>query len=241
MIDVPHWQERTLLLTGQEKLEKLAKAHVLVCGLGGVGSYATEQLVRAGIGRLTIVDGDTIHETNRNRQLPALVSTHDAFKADVLGERLLDINPDLDLTIIKEYIKDKSIIETLEHGYDYVIDAIDTLAPKVYLIYHTLQAGMPLVSSMGSGGKLDPSLIKVNDIDETYNCRLAYYIRKRLHKLGIWKGFKAVYSPESVSRSAVAPLEGERNKKSSVGTISYMPAMFGCYCASVVIRDLMDR
>lgn len=241
MIDVPHWQERTLLLTGQEKLEKLAKAHVLVCGLGGVGSYATEQLVRAGIGRLTIVDGDTIHETNRNRQLPALVSTHDSFKADVLGERLLDINPDLDLTIIKEYIKDKSIIETLEHGYDYVIDAIDTLAPKVYLIYHTLQAGMPLVSSMGSGGKLDPSLIKVNDIDETYNCRLAYYIRKRLHKLGIWKGFKAVYSPESVSRSAVAPLEGERNKKSSVGTISYMPAMFGCYCASVVIRDLMDR
>lgn len=241
MIDVPHWQERTLLLTGQEKLEKLAKAHVLVCGLGGVGSYATEQLVRAGIGRLTIVDGDTIHETNRNRQLPALVSTHDAFKADVLGERLLDINPDLDLIIIKEYIKDESIIETLEHGYDYVIDAIDTLAPKVYLIYHTLQAGMPLVSSMGSGGKLDPSLIKVNDIDETYNCRLAYYIRKRLHKLGIWKGFKAVYSPESVSRSAVAPLEGERNKKSSVGTISYMPAMFGCYCASVVIRDLMDR
>lgn len=241
MIDVPHWQERTLLLTGQEKLEKLAKAHVLVCGLGGVGSYATEQLVRAGIGRLTIVDGDTIHETNRNRQLPALVSTHDAFKADVLGERLLDINPDLDLIIIKEYIKDESIIETLEHGYDYVIDAIDTLAPKVYLIYHTLQAGMPLVSSMGSGGKLDPSLIKVNDIDETYNCRLAYYIRKRLHKLGIWKGFKAVYSPESVSRTAVAPLEGERNKKSSVGTISYMPAMFGCYCASVVIRDLMDR
>lgn len=239
-MEIPHWQERTLLLTGQENLEKLAKAHVLVCGLGGVGSYATEQLVRAGIGRLTIVDGDTIHETNRNRQLPALVSTHDAFKADVLGQRLLDINPDLDLTIIKEYIKDESIIETLEHGYDYVIDAIDTLAPKVYLIYHTLQAGMPLVSSMGSGGKLDPSLIKVSDIDDTYNCRLAYYIRKRLHKLGIWKGFKAVYSPEVVSRSAVAALEGERNKKSSVGTISYMPAMFGCYCASVVIRDIME-
>jgi len=240
-MDIPHWQERTLLLTGQEKLEKLAKAHVLVCGLGGVGSYAAEQLVRAGVGSLTIVDGDTIHETNRNRQLPALISTHHQYKADVLGHRLLDINPELNLTIIKEYIKDESIIETLAHDYDYVIDAIDTLAPKVYLIYHTLKSGIPLVSSMGSGGKLDPALIKVNDIDETNNCRLAYYIRKRLHKLGIWTGFKAVYSPEVVSRNAVAPLEGERNKKSTVGTISYMPAMFGCYCASVVIRDLMEK
>lgn len=227
-------------MAGKEKIERLNKAHVLVCGLGGVGSYAAEQLARAGIGALTIVDGDTIHETNRNRQLPALTSTHGDFKAVVVAERLTDINPDLKLTVIQEYIKDQRMIDILEKGYDYVIDAIDTLSPKVYLIYHTMRLGIPLVSSMGSGGKFDPSLIKVSDIDETYNCKLAYYMRKRLHKLGIWKGFKAVYSPEVVSREAVALMEGELNKKSTVGTISYMPAMFGCYCASVVIRDIMQ-
>jgi tRNA A37 threonylcarbamoyladenosine dehydratase len=133
------------------------------------------------------------------------------------------------------------LVDILEKGYDYVIDAIDTLSPKVYLIYHSVRLGIPLVSSMGSGGKFDPSLITVSDIDDTYICKLAYYMSKRLHKLGIWKGFKAVYSPEVVSRDAVAPLEGELNKKSTVGTISYMPAMFGCYCASVVIRDLMAK
>lgn len=239
-MEIPQWQERTLLLTGKEKLEKLAKAHVLVCGLGGVGSFTAEQLVRAGIGSLTIVDGDTLHDTNRNRQLPALISTLGAYKADVVGQRLLDINPDLKLTVIKEYLKDQTIIDTLDHPYDYVIDAIDTLSPKVYLIYHALRFGLPLVSSMGSGGKYDPSLIRVSDIDDTYNCKLAYYIRKRLHKLGVWIGFKAVYSTEVVSRSAVALMEGEMNKKSTVGTISYMPAMFGCYCASVAIREIME-
>ncbi|HLN53944.1 MAG TPA: tRNA threonylcarbamoyladenosine dehydratase [Lentimicrobium sp.] len=237
---IPHWQERTLLLAGNERIERLHRAHVLVCGLGGVGSYAAEQLARAGIGKLTIVDGDTIHETNRNRQLPALTSTHGQLKAEVVARRLLDINPALNLSVITEYIKDDRMVEILQQGYDYVIDAIDTLSPKVYLIYHTLRLGMPLVSSMGSGGKFDPSQIRVSDIDDTYNCKLAYYMRKRLHKLGIWKGFKAVYSPEVVSRDAVAPLEGELNKKSTVGTISYMPAMFGIYCASVVLRDLMQ-
>ena len=147
-MEIPQWQERTLLLTGDERLEKLAKAHVLVCGLGGVGSYATEQLARAGIGSLTIVDGDTLHETNRNRQLPALLSTMGAYKADIVKQRLLDINPEIKLTVIKEYLKDQSIIDTLDHPYDYVIDAIDTLSPKVYLIYHALRFGLPLVSSM---------------------------------------------------------------------------------------------
>ena len=213
---------------------------MLNCGLGGVGAYTAEQLARAGIGSLTIVDGDTLHETNRNRQLPALVSTMGDYKADVVGQRLLDINPDLKLTVIKEYLKDQTIIDTLDYSYDYVIDAIDTLSPKVYLIYHALRFGLPLVSSMGSGGKYDPSHIRVSDIDDTHNCKLAYYIRKRLHKLDVWKGFKAVYSTEVVSRSAVALIEGEMNKKSTVGTISYMPAMFGCYCASVVIRDIME-
>ena len=240
-MQIPNWQERTLLLAGEERLRKLTSARILVCGEGGVGSYAAEQLVRAGVGSLTIVDGDTIHDSNRNRQLPALVSTINEYKAVVTGNRLRDINPELKLTIIQEYIKDQRMIDILEEGYDYVIDAIDTLSPKVYLIYHTLRLGMPLVSSMGAGGKFDPTQIKVSDIDDTYNCKLAYYMRKRLHKLGIRTGFKAVYSPEVVSREAVALLKGELNKKSTVGTISYMPAMFGCYCAAVAITDIMGE
>lgn len=234
------WQARTRLLTGNDRLEKLQKAHVLVIGLGGVGAYAAENLVRAGIGNLTIVDGDKSHATNRNRQLPALISTNGRLKTDIMSERLLDINPLLNLTTITEYIKDERAVEILEKGYDYVVDAIDTLSPKVYIIYHTLRLGLPLISSMGAGGKLDPMQVKIADISETNNCKLAYYMRKRLHKLGVWEGFKAVYSPEEVSRDVIQLQEGEINKKSTVGTISYMPAIFGCYCAAGVIKDLIQ-
>ncbi len=232
------WQSRTRLLLGEEKLNKLHASNVLVAGLGGVGAYAAEQLVRAGIGRITIVDGDRVHHTNRNRQLPALISTHHMPKTMVMAQRLTDINPEVRLTTIQEYIKDERMIEILEQGYDYVIDAIDTLSPKVYLIYHTLRLGMPLVSSMGAGGKFDPMQVRISDISATNNCKLAYYMRKRLHKLGIWEGFKAVWSPEEVSRNAVELSEGEINKKSTVGTISYMPAIFGCFCAAAVIQDI---
>ena len=234
------WQARTRLLMGDENINKLSKANVLVAGLGGVGAYAAEQLVRAGIGSLTIVDGDSVHLTNRNRQLLALVSTIGRPKTEVMQERLLDINPDLKLTLVQEYIKDQRMIDILETGFDYVVDAIDTLSPKVYLIYHTMRLGMPLISSMGAGGKFDPNLVKIVDISKTNNCKLAYYMRKRLHKLGIWEGFKAVYSPEEVSRSAVELSEGEFNKKSTVGTISYMPAIFGCFCAAGVVQDLVS-
>lgn len=235
------WQARTRLLMGNDNIDKLSKANVLVAGLGGVGAYAAEQLARAGVGSLTLVDGDTVHLTNRNRQLPAMVSTTGRPKTEVMRDRLLDINPNLKLILIQEYIKDQRMIDILEVGYDYVVDAIDTLSPKVYLIYHTMRLGMPLISSMGAGGKLDPNLVKIVDISKTNNCKLAYYMRKRLHKLGIWEGFKAVYSPEEVSRSAVELSEGEINKKSTVGTISYMPAIFGCFCAAGVIQDLVGQ
>lgn len=235
------WQARTQLLIGEEAIARLSNAHVLVAGLGGVGAYAAEQLVRAGVGQLTVVDGDKVNPTNRNRQLPALISTTGRPKTEVMAERLLDINPDLKLTVIQEYIKDQRMIEILETGYDYVVDAIDTLSPKVYLIYHTMRLGMPLISSMGAGGKFDPSQVKVVDISQTNNCKLAYYMRKRLHKLGIWSGFKAVFSPEEVSRQSVELSEGEINKKSTVGTISYMPAIFGCFCAAGVLEDLLKK
>lgn len=241
LMTIPQWQSRTELLLGSEKLTALRDKHVLVAGLGGVGAMAAEQLCRAGIGKLTIIDGDTVHASNRNRQLAALKSTEGTPKTEVMARRLLDINPALQLNVLHEYIRDERTTEILSLGYDYVVDAIDTLSPKVYLLFICTRLGLPVVSSMGAGGKFDPAQVTVADIDDSYNCKLAYYMRKRLHKMGVRTGIKVVFSPEVVERSAVVLQEGESNKKSNVGTISYMPAVFGCYCASVVIRDLLTQ
>lgn len=235
------WLDRTRMLLGEEGLERLSKAHVLVVGLGGVGAYAAEMICRAGIGELTIVDGDVVHPTNRNRQLAALISTEGMPKAAVIASRLLDINPELKLNVIAEYIKDDRMIDILNHPYDYVVDAIDTLAPKVFLIFHSLQKNLRVVSSMGAGGKFDPSAIKIADISKSYNCTLARMLRKRLHKLGVHKGFKVVFSSEFHDKTKVCITEGEANKKTTVGTISYFPAIFGCFAASVVIRELLEN
>jgi tRNA A37 threonylcarbamoyladenosine dehydratase len=232
------WLSRTELCLGKDGLEKLQASKVLVVGLGGVGAYAAEMICRAGVMNITIVDGDTVHPSNRNRQLAALKSTEGQSKADVMGKRLRDINPDINLTVIPEYIKDDRMIEILELGYDYVVDAIDTLSPKVFLIYHSLKLKYNVVSSMGAGGKFDPTSIKISDISETTDCTLARILRKRLHRLGVHEGFSAVYSPEVVDKKMVVETDGEQNKKSIVGTISYMPAAFGIACASVVIRYL---
>jgi tRNA A37 threonylcarbamoyladenosine dehydratase len=232
------WQSRTELCLGSEGLRILEASAVLIVGLGGVGAYAAEMICRAGIGKMTVVDGDIIHPSNRNRQLPALKSTEGMAKSMVMADRLKDINPDLDLTVIQEFIKDDRMIEILDSGFDYVVDAIDTLSPKVWLIYHSLKRNFPLVSSMGAGGKFDPLKISISDISETTDCPLARYLRKRLHKLGIREGFTAVYSPETVGKEKIMATPGERNKASVVGTISYMPAAFGVACASVVIRKL---
>ena len=232
------WLTRTELILDDEKLKKLKNSNVLVVGLGGVGAYAAEMICRAGIGSMTIVDGDSIHPTNRNRQLPALKSTEGLAKAEVMGKRIKDINPDINLTIIQEYLKDDRMIEVLDAGFDYIVDAIDTLSPKIFLIYHSLQRKFPVVSSMGAGGKFDPTKVTVSDISETTDCSLARILRKRLHRLGIREGFTAVYSPEVIDKSKVVATNGEHNKASIVGTISYMPAAFGIACSSVVIRDL---
>ena len=232
------WLSRTELLLGTDRLEKLRASSILVVGLGGVGACAAEMICRAGVGKMTIVDGDTIHASNRNRQLLALCSTEGKSKAQLMAVRLMDINPDLDLTVISEYIKDNRMTEILDSGFSYAVDAIDTLSPKVFLIYHAVMKKIPIVSSMGSGGKFDPLKIAACDISETTDCTLARILRKRLHRLGIREGVTAVYSPEVVDKSRVVPVTGERNKASVVGTISYMPAAFGIACASVVIRDL---
>jgi len=237
---VSDWLDRTNLLLGPDKLEALKNANVLVVGLGGVGAFAAEMICRSGVGKMTIADGDIVEPTNRNRQLSALKSTQGRPKAEVIKQRLLDINPDLKLNVVGEFIKDEKIVELLNtQPFDYVVDAIDTLSPKVFLIHHCLEKGMKLVSSMGAGGKMDPSLVQLTDISKSFNCKLARMIRKRLNKLGISKGFKVVFSPEPVDENAIRLEEG-LNKKSSVGTISYMPAVFGCFAASIVIRDLAE-
>ncbi len=236
-----YWLERTELLLGKEKLGKLIKANVLVVGLGGVGAYAAEQLCRAGIGAMTIVDGDVVEETNRNRQLPALQSTTGKSKAEILAERFRDINPDIKLSVVNDYIHHEKIDELLRNQkYDYVVDAIDTLTPKIFLIYGAIQLGLPIISSMGAGGKSDPSKIILSDISKSHNCKLARMLRKRLKKLDIKKGFKVVFSSELIDETAVRIEEG-RNKKSTVGTISYMPPIFGCFLASEVIRDIIEK
>ncbi len=237
--NIPSWMGRSRLLMGEEPIEKLMNAHVLVAGLGGVGGIAAEMLVRAGIGELTIVDGDVVEETNRNRQIPALVSTNDQLKTEAMAARLLDINPELKLHIKSIYLKEEKIPETLsEKRFDYVMDCIDTLTPKVNLIYHSVKLGLPVVSSMGAGGKIDPTLMEVLDISETRHCNLAKYVRKRLTRMGIRKGVKVVFSPEYANPNRIVLAPEGNPKKSLIGTISYMPAVFGCTMASVVIRDI---
>ncbi|MBO4603646.1 MAG: tRNA threonylcarbamoyladenosine dehydratase [Salinivirgaceae bacterium] len=233
-----NWLERTELLLGKETVEQLRHKHVLVVGLGGVGAYAAEMIARAGIGRMTIVDADTVSASNINRQLPALHSHIGKPKAEIMASRLRDINPDIDLTVINEFIKDERMVQLLDNEYDYVVDAIDTISPKVFLILHCLNRNLKIVSSMGAGGKTDPSKIAIADISKSYNCKLAKSIRKRLHRKGINKGVAVVFSSELTDKDAVVEVDDEENKKSTVGTISYMPALFGIFCAAKVIRDL---
>ena len=235
------WLERSELLLGKEGLERLTSANVLIVGVGGVGAYAAEMLVRAGIGRVTIADSDSVSESNINRQLIALHSTVGRIKTDVLAERLIDINPELQLRVVPEYIKDEKTDEILDSDtFDYIVDAIDTLSPKLALIKGALDRKIPIVSSMGAGSKLDPTKMEICDISKTHHCPLAHMLRKRLHKMGIRRGFKAVFSAEPPIEGAMILCQ-EQNKKSNVGTISYLPALFGIGCASAVIRDLTNK
>lgn len=235
-----NWLERTELLLGSEKLNQLKKSSVLVIGLGGVGAYAAEMLCRAGVGNLTLADGDVVQQSNKNRQLIALESTQGKAKSEIVENRLKDINPEIQLTTIYEYLREERLIEILENQkYDYVVDAIDTIGPKVSLIKTCYERNIKIVSSMGAGGKMNPSLIQVADISKSHNDYLARMIRKRLHKFKIYKGIKVVFSSEIINKEAVLLVENEENKKSTVGTISYMPALFGCFAASIVIRDLI--
>ena len=239
LVMVEDWKQRTRLLLGEEKMERLQQAHVLVVGLGGVGAYAAEMICRAGVGRMTIVDADTVQPTNINRQLPALHSTMGREKAEVLAARFKDINPDIQLTVLPVFLKDDNIPELLDAArYDFIVDAIDTLAPKCYLIAEALKRHIKIVSSMGAGAKSDITQIRFADIWDTYHCGLSKAVRKRLQKLGIKRKLPVVFSTEQADPKAVLLTEDEQNKKSTCGTVSYMPAVFGCYLAEYVIKRL---
>lgn len=230
---------RTDLLLGGERLERLRQSHILVVGLGGVGGYAVEMLCRSGIGELTIVDADTVQQSNINRQLIATQETIGSSKAQLWEQRIKSINPEIILHTKEIFIKDEITDELLvEFDYDFVIDAIDTLSPKVNLIKSLRLGDIPFVSAMGAGAKLDPTLIRIGRMDKAKNCTLARFIRKRLRKLSVPLDFTVVYSEELPNDDAVLLTEGEQNKKSTAGTIAYMPAVTGCYCAHVAIQHL---
>ena len=233
------WQQRTELLLGMEKMERIRKANVLVVGLGGVGAYAAEMICRAGVGKMTIVDADTVQPSNINRQLPALHSHVGQPKAEILAERFRDINPAIELKVMPVYLKDEAIPELLDsEHFDFVVDAIDTVAPKCYLIYHALERKLNIVSSMGAGAKKDITQIRFADLWETYHCGLSKAVRKRLQKMGMKRKLPVVFSTEQADPNAVILVDDEQNKKSTAGTVSYMPAVFGCFLAEYVIRKL---
>lgn len=233
------WKQRTRLLLGEDKSERLCQAHVLVVGVGGVGAYAAEMLCRAGVGRLTLVDADTVQPTNINRQLPALHSTLGQLKVEVLAARFRDINPEVELTVLPVFLKDENIPQLLDAArYDFVVDAIDTLAPKCHLIAEALRRRIKIVSSMGAGAKSDITQIRFADIWDTYHCGLSKAVRKRLQKMGIRHKLPVVFSTEQADPKAVLLTDDEQNKKSTCGTVSYMPAVFGCYLAEYVIRRI---
>ena len=236
------WLQRTELLVKEEGIERLQSANILIVGLGGVGSFAAEFLVRSGIGNLTIVDGDTVDITNINRQLPALSSTIGKNKTDVVAERILDINPEINLKKINEFLEPDRMEELLtQEKFDYVLDCIDSLSPKLALIITCKRKKIKLVSAMGAGGKTDPSKVMVRDISKTNNCFLAKQIRKKLKKEQIHKGFRCVFSTEIQDENSLKMTDGSNYKKSFYGTISYMPAIFGLYAAAEVIKFLLKK
>ena len=239
-IDNPAWLGRTELLIGSEALSRLRKTNVLLIGLGGVGSFAGEFLVRSGIGKITIVDGDTVDPTNKNRQLQALDSTAGQPKANLLKARYLDINPELEIQSFDHFLEPQDIDQLLtSEPFDFVLDCIDSVLPKITLLSTARKHKVKIYSSMGAGGKMDPSKIRVADLYQTKECKFAQQVRKQLKKIDKRKGIIAIYSEEIQPKAALKYTDGSKYKKSYYGTISYMPALFGLTMASEVIRKVV--
>ena len=237
-----NWLERTELLIKENGIEKLQNANLLIVGLGGVGSFAAEFLARSGVGKMTIVDGDTVDITNINRQLPALHSTIGKSKVEVVADRLLDINPKLELVKINEFLSPEKMEEVIDsQEFNYILDCIDSVTPKVTLLLMAKRRKIKVVSCMGAGGKINPAKVLVRDISKTYNCFLAKQVRKRLKKEKIDKGIRCVFSNEIQKEESLEMTDGANYKRSYYGTISYIPAIFGLYAAAEVINFLIEK
>lgn len=236
----PEWMERTALLMGEEKMERIRRAHVLVVGAGGVGAYAAEMLVRAGVGRLTLWDADRVQPSNINRQLCALHSTVNENKVDILARRFKDINPELELETQAAFLEEAKAGPLLDaRHYDFVVDAIDTIAPKCALLIEAMKRRVRIVSSMGAGAKTDITQVRFADLWDTYHCGLSKAVRTRLKRAGMHRyPLPVVFCTQQADPKAIIRVEGERNKKTTTGTVSYMPAVFGCYLAQYVIDRL---
>ncbi len=233
------WLSRTSLLLGDEKLQELTQKHVLIVGLGGIGSFAAEAIARAGIGNITLVDGDFVELSNKNRQLVALDSTLGIQKAVVMEARIKDINPEVKVNSITHFLMPEDMKTLLlSQKFDYVIECIDSITPKVELLKLCRKNKIKVVCSGGAGGKTDPTMVRIKDIKKVVNDRLIHYTRKRLRKVEVHKGIKVVFSEEQVDRSSLILTDGSNYKKSAYGTMSYLPAVFGLTAASVVIREL---
>jgi len=232
-------QSRTEILIGADGVEKLRQSTVMIIGLGGVGGYAAEAIVRAGVGKIIIADYDSVAPSNINRQILSLSSTMNRKKTEVAAERFKEINPAVEITSFSERVTPENIgtifPESKEHLY--AIDAIDEIDAKVALIAELHRRGIPSVSSMGAGSRLDPSAVKIDDISRTNYCPLARVIRKRLRLTGIEKGVRCIYSTENLNRFAEPDNEGERRKQ---GSISFMPGIFGLTAAGVIINDIIN-
>lgn len=236
---INEYNQRTALLLGREAVERLAASSVLVVGAGGVGSYAIEALARAGVGTLIIVDADTVAASNVNRQLPALHSTVGQSKVEVMQRRVLDINPDCRVVAIEKFITADDATQLLDElKPDFVVDAIDSVAPKVALLIAALRGKIPVISSMGAGGRVDPSQVCYADISQTVNDGLARAVRQRLKQAGIRRGLKVVFSTEVPNQQALVMTDEMPNKRSSFGTVSWLPSIFGLYLAAYVVRHL---
>jgi len=239
-MNIPPQFERAEILIGRDGLEKLASRHVFLAGLGGVGSWCAEALARAGVGRLTLADMDVVAVSNINRQLPALLSTVGRPKAEVMAERIRDINPDCRLTLITDFLTPDNIPALLPDDADYVVDCIDSLNCKVALIVEAHGRGLRVASSMGAGNKLDPTRVKVSDIAETEVDTLARVARKRLRKRGVERGVLVVWSDEP-GRPPLPPEPVSQGRARAVnGTISYLPPLFGFMLAGAVVQRLLD-
>lgn len=251
-----HRLSRTELLIGTVGLERLRSSHVLICGIGGVGSYAAEALGRAGVGRITLVDYDDICLTNVNRQIHALGSTVGQQKAEAMATRLRDINPAAEIIAVKAFFSRENAGELLSPRPDYVLDAIDHFTAKIALITICRELNIPVISSMGAANKLDPTKIQVADIAETRNCRMARSMRKILRKAGISSGVQVVYSTEghreldpatstACGSECICPNRGDQifsceHRRVILGSISYLPPLFGLTMAGVVVNRLLE-